>query len=145
MVSLSPEGPNKGFRHRAPTKRSGQGHKGHKNTLPDTHTHTLTHTQCRRVGVWLSVSLQVSNTLLQGSHLTCFQGLLSQFAGFSEDKHLKRRAELSFSYDVSSCVALSPCQGPWSGWPQCPPPAWGYVDMVVSETGHWWERGMKGG
>lgn len=43
MVSLSPEGPNKGFRHRAPTMRSGLGHKGHKNTLLIT--------QCRSEGV----------------------------------------------------------------------------------------------
>lgn len=134
------------FPLRGQTRGSDTGHppSARGRDTKGTKTHCPTHTQCRRVGVWLSVSLQVSNTLLQGSHLTCFQGLLSQFAGFSEDKHLKRRAELSFSCDVSPCVASHHVRGPGQAGPSGPL-AWGYVDMVVSETGHWWERGMKGG
>lgn len=46
MVSLPPGGPNKGFRHRAPTKRLRQGHEGHKNTLPITHIEGVRQYDC---------------------------------------------------------------------------------------------------
>lgn len=49
MVSLPLEGPNKGFRHRAPTKCSGLGHKGHKNTLVITHSVRVRGYGCLRV------------------------------------------------------------------------------------------------
>lgn len=81
------EGLNKEFRHRAPTKCSGQGHKGHKNRLP------ITHTAGVRVYSCLCLSAcEVQNILLLGSHVTCFRGLLSQCAGFYRNKHLKERS-----------------------------------------------------
>lgn len=67
MVSRPPRGQTRGSDTGHPPSARGGDTKG-------TKTH---HTLCRGEGVWLPVSLQVSYTLLLGSHLTCFQGVLS--------------------------------------------------------------------
>lgn len=94
----------RGFRHRATTKCSGQGHKGHNNTPPITHS----------AGVRVSVSVSVSTSGTDSPPTCCGGG---SHVLMCRDKHL----EAEMLVIVSSCVALKTMSvarltaGPFSG------------------------------